>query len=457
VVYVPGHKHDLFVSYARAELAWVEAFRVALSQGVLEKIGAAPAIWQDIQNIRFGQDWPEEIQKAIHETAVFLAIWSPAYYQSEWCAREHDTFAPKGSLDGLKAGSFHRFLKIVKTPHPDKLHRSFFEKLQPIEFFNKAEEEYLPGSAEFAFQVRRAASAIAELLRTMRNGKQPIYLASVASDLWEEREQLRTQLLNYGYDVRPEGNLTPAYGDVAERELERSILAIVLLGGVADEFVEHQIRTAKDLGRRAIVWVHPRKAKDASGRQAELISRIRDLSDAPPGSQVLGGSSIHDVFRDLVELLAPRRTGTSTSSDKTSRIVYLMHDTTQPLEAERADRVRALIREQQITVVPDTNASLSLDSDERFMQECDGLLLFRGDVSGPDQWLYQNLRQVRFADKVYERKEPLKAKALLLANPALAESVPGVDVLPYAEPFTATVLQPFFAKMREMRRAHADS
>ncbi len=289
----------------------------------------------------------------------------------------------------------------------------------------------------------------------MRNGKQAVYLATAAGDLREEREQLRTQLLDYGYDVRPEGNLTPAYGDVAEKELERSILEIALLGGVSDAFVERQIQAARDLGRRLIIWVHPRKSKDAAGKQGDLIARIRDLGDAPRGSQVLGGSSIQEVFSNLVELLGPRRAGALASSDRTGRTVYLMHDAHQPLEAERAGQLRALMQAQQMTVLPDLRSSLSLDSDDHFMHECDGLLLFRGDISEPDAWLRQNLRQVRFAETVYELGQPLKAKALLLANPAMVGAVPGVDVLPYTEPVEAGVLQPFFDKMRQTGRPHA--
>src|SRR3954470_10325064 len=116
--YVPGCKHDLFLSYARAESAWVEAFRVALSQGVLEKLGVVPDIWQDTKNVRFGENWPDEIVRGIRETATFRAVCSPSYFQWEWCAREYDTFAPHGNLSGLNTGSFYRFLKIIKTTDP---------------------------------------------------------------------------------------------------------------------------------------------------------------------------------------------------------------------------------------------------------------------------------------------------------------------------------------------------
>jgi hypothetical protein len=455
VSYVPGHKHDLFFSYARAESAWVGAFRIALGQELLVKLGIQPVFWQDVRNIGFGQDWSDEIHNAVREAAAFLAIWSPAYYQSEWCANEYLAFAPGANLDALKAGSFYRLLKIIKTPHPDRLHDFFFSRLQAIEFFNKANEEYLPGSPEFAFETRRAANAIAELLRTMRNGKQAVYLGSAPIDLREERSQLRTQLVDYGYDVRPEGNLSSAYGDIAEKEIERSVIAIFLVGGIADEFVDQQIQTAKDLRRPTIVWIHPRKSKSATGSQADLISRLRELLEAPAGSQLLSGNSIQDVFRDVVELLAPNRADALASQRRSGHTVYLIHDSTQSREVDRAERVRALIREQQMTVVPETSAAPSLANDEQFMRQSDGVLLVRGEVPGPDRWLGQNLGPVCFAETVYDLKAPLKAKALLLAKPELAAGAPGVDVLRYAEPVTAGVLKPFFDKMLEVSGTHA--
>jgi hypothetical protein len=448
--YVPGCKHDLFLSYARAESAWVDAFRVALSQGVLEKLGVPPDLWQDVQSIRFGEDWPDEIVKGIRETATFLAVCSPAYFQSPWCTREYDTFAPNGSLSGLNAGSFYRLLKVIKTPDPDGLHEQFFKRLQAIEFFNKAKEEYLPGSAEFTFHVRLVASGIAELLRTMRNNKQALYLGTAPSDMQEEWSQFRTQFLDYGYDIRPRVMLTPAFEGLVEAELDRSLLAIFLLGGVDNEFVEGQIRTAKEMKRRLIVWVHPRKAKE---RQAELLTRV--LTDAPAGSQVFGGNSIREFIQDLVDLLKPKPAVAPATSDHSGDSVYLMHDGNQAVEAGRADRLRALIREQDLTVLPDNGISLTQEMHDRFMRQCDGLLLYRGQVSGPDKWLFQNLSQVQFAEKMYDLGKPLKAKTLLLANPAQVAGLPGLDVVPYSEPFTATVLQPFFAKMRQGRQSSA--
>jgi len=204
---------------------------------------------------------------------------------------------------------------------------------------------------------------------------------------------------------------------------------------------------ARERKRRTIVWVHPRAGKSRS----DILASI--LGDAPEGSQVLSGNTIRDFIHDLFELLAGKAEASPTAA-KTGRSVYLLHDANQQREVERADFLRDLIRQQSMTVLPDTRAALTREAHERFMQECDGLLLYRGETEGPDKWLFQNVSEVQFAEKMYQLRAPLRAKTLLLANPGQVAGLPDLDVLSYSEPVTADLLQPFFNKMREPGQAH---
>ena len=76
---VPGHKHDLFLSYAHAEAVWIEAFRKALCDEFQVRTGEAVTFWQDSQTLRAGQNWKIEIEDGIRNAAAFLAIVSPLY------------------------------------------------------------------------------------------------------------------------------------------------------------------------------------------------------------------------------------------------------------------------------------------------------------------------------------------------------------------------------------------
>src|SRR3954447_4491535 len=122
MAFVPGHKHDLFLSYAHEEAPWTAAFRKALCDEFQVRTGEALTVWQDSRNLRVGQKWAPEIEEGIRNAAVFLAVVSPLYLKkSPWCAEER-RIALERTLEALKVESFYRFLKIIKTPGPGKSH-----------------------------------------------------------------------------------------------------------------------------------------------------------------------------------------------------------------------------------------------------------------------------------------------------------------------------------------------
>ena len=73
MAFVPGHKHDLFLSYAHAEAAWTDAFRKALCDEFQVRAGEVVTVWQDSRDLRVGQKWATEIEEGIRNAAAFLA------------------------------------------------------------------------------------------------------------------------------------------------------------------------------------------------------------------------------------------------------------------------------------------------------------------------------------------------------------------------------------------------
>ena len=175
--FVSGHKHDLFVSYAHAEAAWVEGFTKALCAEFHDRAGEPVTLWQDTQNLRLGQKWASEIEEGIRHAAAFLAIVSPTYLKSSWCAQER-AIALENDLEALKVESFYRFLKIVKRPGPGNAHKEMLEDLQYLGFFNETDTyELAAGSPEFTAVIRACVRQIRELLSFMSNKGHEVYLA----------------------------------------------------------------------------------------------------------------------------------------------------------------------------------------------------------------------------------------------------------------------------------------
>lgn len=93
MTYLPGLEHDLFVSYAREDVAWVNELREQLVERLRDRLGCDSSVWQDTNKICTGQKWPDQLRNAIQSCAAFVAVLSRNYTGSEWCEKELDTFA----------------------------------------------------------------------------------------------------------------------------------------------------------------------------------------------------------------------------------------------------------------------------------------------------------------------------------------------------------------------------
>src|SRR5947209_925253 len=91
--FVPGFDSDLFISYAHADdLAWVQAFEKSLREELTRWLGLPVAVWRDADHLRVGENWQTEIETGVQRSAVFVAVLSPVYENSDWCTRERGVF-----------------------------------------------------------------------------------------------------------------------------------------------------------------------------------------------------------------------------------------------------------------------------------------------------------------------------------------------------------------------------
>lgn len=445
MAFVPGYKHDLFLSYAHPESAWVEAFRRALSQEFQERTGKAISIWQDSQNLRFGQNWTAEIEEGISRAAAFVAVVSPLYHNSAWCKEERSSFLKHyGGLDKLKVESFYRFLKIVKSPGPGKAHLNLLRELQHMKFFNESDGFELPiDSKEFTAMIRDTARTIRELLTLMTNRQQALYVAPVPQDMDTDRSDLLNQLADWGYNVKPEILLSQDFGlEPVREEMGKCTLAIFLLGSVYDEFLEDQVKAAQELNKRIVFWIHPSKLRTADEHQSALIDRIRE--DLPAGAQILGGASIRSMIEQLRGALEPKEEMAAAAAPGAGRAkVYLIYDSTLATESQTANRLGEMLRESHLEVLHNERNT----NHDQLMRTSNGVLVFRAANVEPDHWLGAYVKDLRFAKEIFE-KEPA-AKALLVSKPErIKQDLTGIDVLGYDEPFSAGTLAPFIDKLR---------
>ncbi len=457
--YVPLFDHDLFLSYAHGDsLEWIRALEKSLRQQLQERLGDSIKIWQDDKQIRFGQNWTEEIQRGLERSAALLAVISPNYRASEWCDDERNIFLDHcKAANQLKAGSYHRFLKAIKTPWPDNDHEQFYPELEHIDFFEHRKTggeiediaELVPGTREFDARIAQAAQAIASMLLQMRRSREAIFLAGATRDCRDARRGLVSELRARGYDVRPDGTIDAGHSaDLIRKELKPALLSVHVLGAAYEEFVESQIKIALDLDKPIVFWLTREAESTSDARQAKLIDDIR-LGRFQQDCEWLNLRSAQAFADHIIEKLKPRRVAAAPPPNGKARI-YLLCDPTTPEDAAFSRDIQARIREQERMAV-EVPVADSLAVHEQLLRDSDGLLLYRN--SAPERWLYRTAEHVIHAETLSQRQRPCDSKGFLLTDPSVLSGSP-VDLFRPSPEFTLNDIEPFLARLRN-RSAHA--
>ena len=220
--YLPQFKNDLFISYRRvaneAHDAWVDAFCEALRTSLKELVGDV-SIWRDEEALRAGSPWRPEIAQALNDAAIFLAIISRTYLDSDECRKELDTFL--GRLKDASTGTQRMIVPIFKQPpKPDQelprevgdVHRHEFFRWDPPGSPRFRELGPDPDGADtraFWETLGRVAQDIMVALEALRGAARTralgtVFVARVGPEIQLERERLRSDLQQRGYLVVPE-------------------------------------------------------------------------------------------------------------------------------------------------------------------------------------------------------------------------------------------------------------
>lgn len=450
--YVTQYENDVFVSYAHNDdPLWIDAFGKSLEQELAERLGRRVSLWQDTHQLRLGHDWGDGLRGAIESTAVFIAILSPSYQQSDWCGRERAHFRQAAEAAGTfkintKSGNAYRFLKVIKLPWEDDAHLQFFPEAQHLELFERdpgtgIEDELAPGTEGFRSQIRLAAHAISSLLKAMRRRGEPVFLASTPEELHSEVASLRAELLAQGYDARPEGPIDSFFSDAAVADLiEPAVLTVHALGRELDEQSRRQAEIACRLEKQTVFWLAGENGSSAD-HQAWIQQQLKGRS--VPDPTILVGS-YRKMIHNVLQLLTPRASGPVRVTNGSGASVYLLHDPSVAEDSEFARQLGGQLEEQEGlgVVLPEVGA-LALDAHRQHLRSCDGLLLYRN--AAPIEWFRQSLPDVLLAERD-ERARPLRSKAFLLDDPTTLAGQP--DVIPRTDDFQLTDLESFLAPLR---------
>jgi hypothetical protein len=474
-----NYEYDIFISYGHVDdedpagdvKGWVDLLVERLPRVVAGYLGKKPRIWRDERSLRGNDLLRAAIGEGVARSRLFVPIVSPRYVLSDWCRRELETFCASGSVAGAGADAHRsRIFKIVKTPplpqHPkepevlrDLIGYQFYEMEgdMPREFSPDVapskDQRYWDALGRLAWDITNmlvAAPAGAGPDADPKGGAGPakfVYLAETTSDLAKEREAVRDELRQRGYEVLPEQRLPleerRAAEEAVRRDLARCQLSVHMVGARYGSSPEDdpasvvQIqeglsaeRGAADPAFRRVLWMPPGLSTPAlevsDPRQRAFVSDLQQRITA--GAELLQ-TTVEDLKTRVVEkLAAAERAREERELKEKERDEPGAGRRTRPkqvyLICENADRsfvrpIREFLFREKFEVITwleggEGGADRLMEYHRKNLRECDAALIYFGN--GDEPWVRKNLEDLEKAYG-YGREDDWTASAVYVGAP----------------------------------------
>jgi hypothetical protein len=489
---------DVFISYRHLDnelfdeqgKGWIDNFHERFESVLGEALGYEPRIWRDPRlpgNAYFADVLADRIQK----TAVLISILSPGYLQSDWCMGELREFCRLANqAGGLLVGNRQRIFKVVKTHLALDAHPPEFQKQLGYEFYEidktterpvafgqelgrNRDQRYWSKLDDLAWDVKQVLSVInprakaASAANVFSQSPGTIYLAQTTRDLSEERDQIKRELQNRGYDILPDKELpliSPNYEETVRECVMRAKLSIHLIGGsygIIPEGASNRsivrlqneiaAERSRDEAFSRILWL-PAGLAPHEEMQAQFIEHLRTDNATQKGAELL-----QTPLEELKTIIQTRLTTNGKKSVETTGEsqpkIYLIFD--------KRDLEGILPLNEYLTVEKNYQVLLPIIDDEGAddaqafeihkdnLMQCDAVLIYYGNAN--QVWFEYKRRDLKKVVGL-DRQSLLTAEAVYVASPKTPHKQlfnnPGAVVIKDFGDFSPTVLEPFLARIQ---------
>ncbi len=491
---------DAFISYAHMDNAglieggkgWVTNLHRALEIRVGQLLGKPPEIWRD-PKLTGNDAFSDALMERLRNVAALISVVSPRYVKSEWARKELAEFWKAAEAQGgIHYRNKARIFKVLKTPVALELHPPELQPLLGYQFFNidqdtgrvRELDEVFGPEAQRDFWMRLddlahdicclvemlEASATVEIPKPDRIRKS-VFLAQTTFDLREQREAIKRDLQQHGYNVLPEGALPQVEAELTEAvraDLAVCQMSIHLFGktfsfvpeGGMQSLLEIQNDLAIERGSKGdfsrLLWIPP-GLEVQDERQKKVIDQIRIDPRTQQGADLLETflEDFRTVIRDrLKEPPAPEPApmadpaGSAIAGGAHAQL-YLIYD---QRDAEVAAPWEDFLFEQKFEIIRpvfEGDEAEIREHHEENLRSCDGALIFYG--SGNECWLRRKLRELQKSPG-YGRTKPLPATAISLIPPRSPEKerfrTHEAMVIPQWEGFSREPLLPLISSLK---------
>jgi hypothetical protein len=447
--------YDLFISFAHIdneEERWVERFHEALQAALNKFLGRRTNVWRD-PRLAGNDVLRSEIESAVAQSALLVAVLSESYFASKWCADELRMFRKAAAqTGGLQLGTKLRVFKVTKMP----VHRDLPDLPESIGYvFHYLEAgtpfELEPGTLEFkrvlnklAWDMKSTLAMMPQIGGAIRPVAEPtgvtVFLAETTSDLANDYDSLRSELELNGHEVVTARGLpySARYPDPVREQLARARLAIHPIGTEYGLFPERADRSiveiqyelsAEEAARRSdfdrVVWMSPERRtfwkelrEPYEGRGPAFFQRLQDDPE-------LRVTVLENLKTEVQRILVPPPPFASAEQPshegELARVsVYLIYEPSEsdemPADASAIDQW--LFGQGFDVYYPPSDGD---EAERRALHEDhlakrDGVVIYHGPTD--EKWLLAKTADVQKAS--YARAHPFRAQAIVVADPRTA-------------------------------------
>ena len=402
-------KWDIFVSYRHvadeSDEKWVTRFCEGLKTRIEEMLGEKIEFWRDNVQLRAGDEWRPEIDKALESAAIFLAIISQSYFRSEVCRQEMDRFL--GLYKQANEATPRLIFPIFKQPPTRDVPPDINEIHRPKMFYQDnppGYDEFAPGrktDSDFWDALGKVAQELKVQLEKVHERMRPrtigtVYLGEVGRELQRERDNLQADLFQRRYGVLPDKSYmwnASNIGDKIEADLNAADLCVHLIGRTAPSrpdtlsHTKDQIdRAVGAMSRRGkpgpLVWIQP-GAEPEEGTLLSLINYVK--TELPDRGVDFFECSLEDFKSHVVSKL-PRVPALATPIPSGTSDVAVLHDSSDVV----ASKALKLVLVEQLDCEPlpirvSESGALASESAGKVPEGCDRCIIFWG--TQPENWV----------------------------------------------------------------------
>jgi serine/threonine protein kinase len=399
-----------------------------------------------------------ELLEHLPHAKVMISVVSPPFLKSDLCRREVERFWEGAEETGGRyIHEKSRLLKALKTAvaeqqMPGEL-VDIFSPLFGFEFFEidtngrvrEFDETFGPVLKQRFFErvydLAYDGCQVLSLLKQVRGRNVPpaapnpyrqcIYLATTTSDVADERDRIKRELLERGHVVLPDGPLPTVSGDietVVAKCLAKCTIAIHLLGqryGVTPEdssesILALQVRLTADRARRSDlqrwIWM-PGGGEPDDARQRAFVLQVQEDPALHHGAEIIEGN-LNLLKKDLIRRLAPpeekpQATAPAKSSSAAPKLYLICDPKDEEAVAGLEDYLFAQGLEVLLPAFDGDDADAAALHFENLLT-CNAAMVYYGRA--PRVWVDIKLRDLLKATG-YGREAPIAVQAVYIAPP----------------------------------------